>query len=56
MRRLRGPIDYRLVAVVSDRPAQNITMQLRGNTDPVMAAKDVSEGITVHHADHRIDP
>ena len=55
-RRLRGPIDYRLVAVVSDRPAQKITMQLRVNADPVMAAKNVSEGITLHHADHRIDP
>jgi hypothetical protein len=55
-RRLRGPIDYRLVAVVSHRPVQKITTQLRTHADPVAAARDVSGSIMVHHASHRVDP
>ncbi len=56
-RRLRGPIDYRLVAVVSDRPVAKIATRLRRRADPVAAAKQLPGGvITVHYARHHIYP
>ncbi len=56
-RRLRRPIEYRLVAVVSDRPATEIATRLRRRADPVKAAMELSgDGVTVHYARHLIDP
>lgn len=55
-RRLRAPIDYRLVAIVSDRPVTEIGARLRAQANPVVAARGLSAGVTVHHARHRVDP
>ncbi len=56
-RRLRGPIDYRLVAVVSDQPLGEVATRLRRRADPVAAAKELSrDALTVHHVRHLINP
>jgi hypothetical protein len=53
-RRLDGPIDYRLIAVVSDRPVAP-SDRLRARADPVAAAREPSGAVVVHQARHRVE-
>jgi hypothetical protein len=55
-RRLDGPIDYRLIVLVSDRPVTAAAARLRADADPVAAADRLAPTVTVHHARHRVDP
>ena len=56
-RRLRAPIDYRLVAIVSDRPVADIANRVRRREDQVAAVLELAgQNITVHHAAHRVEP
>ena len=55
-RRLDGPIDYRLIVVVSDRPVSTAAERLRAGADPVAVADELAPAVAVHHARHRVDP
>ena len=55
-RRLDGPIEYRLVAVVSASPVRAAADRLRERAEPLASAHELEGGVTVHHVRHRVDP